>query len=244
LSIAWASISDRFRPAILSAAVVYLAGCVAAGSVSGIIGCVVVVATIAVITKRTRTMVALGLPAAAVTGLAFWPIIAARLEGFDNRNALPKGWIGRVENLETFFWPKLFSGLDWLWGVRPAARVPAPESWRDWVYIESGHTWFLWTGGVPLLLCFFAFIWVLVRQAHRSSQSSNPALAIAGAGTLGAVALIFVLTLFDPHLTVRGTADLFFPLVALACVQAPPAQRTGSRRSHFSNGDVSGGQGT
>lgn len=221
LSIAWASKVIRLRPLILAAALLYLAGCVSAGSVSGIIGCLVVVATVTVITKRTRIMAALSLPAVTVISLAFWPIIAARLAGFDNRNALPKGWTGRVENLETFFWPKLFSGFDWLWGVRPAARVPAPETWRDWVYIESGHTWFLWTGGVPLLLCFFIFVWLVGRQARVSSQSPDGAIAVVGAGTLGAVALIFVLTLFDPHLTVRGTADLFFPLVALTCVQGP-----------------------
>jgi hypothetical protein len=231
LSVAWLSIEGRLRPTIMGAALLFLAGCVAAGSVSGMIGCVVVLVVVGLVTGRFKLMAAFGLPGVAITGLVFWPVIAARLAGFDNRNALPKGWIGRIENLETFFWPELFSGFNWLWGVRPAARVPAPETWRDWVYIESGHTWLLWTGGVPLLLCFFLFIWIVAKQAFQASQSDHQPVAIVGAGTLGAAALIFVLMLFDPHLTVRGTADLFFPLAALASLRLPSISEKEQPRS-------------
>jgi len=148
-----------------------------------------------------------------------WPIIAARMAGFENRNALPRSWIGRWENLQHFFWPDLFSGYNWLWGVRPAARVPAPEAWRNWVYIESGHTWLLWTGGLPLLASFFVFCWVGTRSSFDIAITQRGAIAIAGAGALASIAMIFVLMLFDPHLTVRGTADLFFPLLALSLVR-------------------------
>ena len=42
--------------------------------------------------------------------------------------------------------------------------------------------------------------------------------AIAAAAALAGTAMIFTLMLLDPHLTVRGCADLFFPLMALAVV--------------------------
>ena len=219
ISVAWASKESRLGPVFVGAALLFLGGIVAAGSVSGIIGGAVVIAVVGFVTGRGRLMLGLGLPAIAMTAFVFWPVIAARIAAFDNRHALPKGWIGRVENLETFFWPELFSGFNWFWGVRPAARVAAPEAWRDWVYIESGHTWLLWTGGLPLFFGFFVFVWLVAKGSRQSARLKAEPLAIAGAGALGAVAMIFALMIFDPHLTVRGTADLFFPLVALALVR-------------------------
>ena len=219
MTIAWASNENRLRPIILAISLFFLAGCVAAGSVSGMIGCATVVVAVGLVTGRARLILLLGIPAIAIALAVFWQVVAARIAGFDNRDSLPKSWIGRIENLETFFWPDLFSGFNWLWGVRPAARVPAPEAWRDWVYIESGHTWFLWTGGLPLLMYFFVFVWLVGRSALRSAHFAEKPIAVAGAGALGGIALIFALTLFDPHLLQRGTADLFFPLLALSLVR-------------------------
>ena len=100
--------------------------------------------------------------------------------------------------------------------MRPAARIAAPEPWREWIFIESGYTWLLWTGGLPLLLAFTFFI-------HRASidlravirEAADP-MAVAALGALSWLIAMSVLMLFDPHLTIRGSADLFFPLLALA----------------------------
>ena len=113
-------------------------------------------------------------------------------------------------------------------GVRPAARVAAPETWRDWVYIESGHTWLLWTGGLPLLLVFFALTWTVVENLYVLATSDKTFSGVAAIAALAATAMIFVLMLFDPHLTVRGTADLYFPLLALPLVNLP-ARRVAHR---------------
>jgi len=222
--IAWLPRHKEARPFLLAAGLIFLGGIVAAGSFSGIIGCVVAVLVAAFVTGQLRTYLALLFPAGLLASAAFWPVISARLSGFDNINALPQSWVGRWENLERFFWPELLSGTNWLWGVRPAARVPAPETWRDWVYIESGHTWLMWSGGLPLLVAYFVFTWIVLRQLFGIVRERLGAISVAASAAFTTTVVIFVLMLFDPHLTVRGSADLFFPLLALALVR--PAART------------------
>jgi hypothetical protein len=216
--VAWLPLKPRGWPWLILFGAMFLGGGVAAGSFSGLIGCMIAVAVAAYLSGQLANLIAIALPAGLVVSAAFWPVIAARIAGFDNLNGLPRSWIGRLANLETFFWPQLFSGSNWLWGVRPAARVPAPETWREWVFIESGHTWLLWTGGVPLFLAFFAFIAVVLRTTLQVVRASRDAVGVAAAAAFTAAIVIFVLMLFDPHLTVRGSADLFFPLLALALV--------------------------
>jgi hypothetical protein len=134
---------------------------------------------------------------------------------------VPHSWAGRWQNLERFFFPDLFSGFNWILGVRPAPRVPAPETWRSWVYIESGYVWLLWIGGIPLLLAF-AWFAAIALQALRTAMARQDAAGVAASAAFCFVATLVVLMLVDPHLTVRGSADLFFPLLALAFVPARP----------------------
>jgi hypothetical protein len=129
--------------------------------------------------------------------------VATRLSGFQSETGIPKSWEDRLENLRTFFWPELTSHYHWVLGVRPSPRVPAPETWRDWVWIESGHTYLLWTGGVPFLVAFVAFLWTAMRRVWHVASFTG-------------LTLVAVLMTFDPHLTFRGAADLNFSLLALA----------------------------
>jgi hypothetical protein len=226
--VAWLPLRPRGWPLLLVAGVAFLAAGVAAGSFSGLIGCVIAVIVAAYLSGQLMTLLAVALPGGLIVSAAFWPVIAARIAGFDNLNGLPRSWVGRLANLETFFWPQLFSGTNWIWGVRPAARVPAPETWRTWVFIESGHTWLLWTGGIPLLVAFFAFTAVVLRKMLEVLRGGRDAVGVAASAAFTATIVIFVLMLFDPHLTVRGSADLFFPLLALAMIDrrktSPPAE--------------------
>lgn len=216
--VAWWPVNRDARPYLLVAAMLFLAGVWAAGSFSGIIGVAVAVLVAAYVSGQLTSLLALMIPVSLVGTLAFWPVVSARLAGFDNINGLPRSWVGRWENLERFFWPELMSGDRLLLGVRPAARVAAPETWRDWVYIESGHTWLLWSGGVPLLAAFLAFSWFAMRTFIRIARGGIDAIGVAASAAAAGTAMILVLMLFDPHLTVRGGADLFFPLMALALV--------------------------
>jgi hypothetical protein len=215
---------------LLPAGVLCVGGCIAAGSFSGVIGLAVVFVTVGLVTGRLLTFAAVAFPAFAVAIAAVWPVVAARLDGFDSYQGLPHSWIGRLANLQRFFWPEVTSGINWLVGVRPAARVAAPEHWRKWVYIESGHTWFLWVGGLPLLLAYLWFTWVLLRDTWRPRPGASWPLRVACRAAFAATLMIFVLTLFDPHLTVRGTADLFFPLIALAVVSTDGGAASRTRR--------------
>lgn len=229
MALAWLAEKNRQLVWLLPAGALYVGGCIAAGSFSGMIGLGVVFVTVGLMTGRLLALAAVAVPAVAVALAAVWPVVAARLDGFDSYQGLPHSWIGRLANLQTFFWPEVTSGINWLVGVRPAARVAAPERWREWVYIESGHTWFLWVGGLPLLVAFLWFTWVLLRDTARREPGAAWSATVARRSAFAATLMIFVLTLFDPHLTVRGTADLFFPLIALAIVPGASRPATGAR---------------
>jgi hypothetical protein len=156
------------------------------------------------------------LPVALVSGLATQPVVERRLSGFDSAQGLPPSWLGRVENLRTFFWPELFSNFNFVLGVRPAARVPAPEVWRQYVWIESGHTWLLWNGGIPLLVAFFVFLGTSLQVTARVGRARFDAIGVAALASFASLVALAVLMVLDPHLTLRGSADLLFSLLALA----------------------------
>ncbi|HYE48485.1 MAG TPA: hypothetical protein VEB20_02770 [Azospirillaceae bacterium] len=205
------------RRRLVPLAALMLAGCMAAGAFSGYLGLFVAVLAFGAVTRQPTRHLLLTLPAALALALAFWPVVGRRLAGFESAAGVPQSWSGRWDNLRDFFLPELLSGANWLVGVRPAARLPAPESWRDWIYIESGYVWLLWTGGLPFLVAFLAFLWIAGRRLWEVAQHRPPTAAgAAAAAGFAYLCVIATLMLFDPHLTVRGSADLFFPLLALS----------------------------
>jgi hypothetical protein len=220
--------SSRHRVILASLGVIFILGAVGSGQFSGVIALAVAAIVAAVLAGQLRRLVTIGLPTAAVVGLALWPVIETRLAGFQTQAGLPQSWTARLENLGDFFWPTLFSDFNWVLGVRPSARVPAPEVWRDWVFIESGHTWLLWNGGVPLLVAFTAFVVVALRSVW--SRAGRPdAIGVAATASAAALVVLAVLMLFDPHLTMRGTADMSFVLLALALTGVGRCHRSTDR---------------
>jgi murein biosynthesis integral membrane protein MurJ len=204
----------RHGPVLLAAAALMLFGALAAGEFSGAIGLVVGVICIAIVSGSPR-LLAWFVPAAAIGGYVLWPVIGTRLSGFQSAAGLPQSWLGRLENLEVYFWPRLFSDWNFLLGVEPAARIAIVSYSGDYVWIESGYTWLLWGGGIPLLASFLFFAYVTGMRGWQAAWAAKDARSVAGTAVFVAVIVIVVLMIFDPHLTYRGSADEFFFLIAL-----------------------------
>lgn len=207
--------SGPIRVPLGALALLYFLGTVAAGQFSGFIGIAVAAVALGYALGEMRTVLRLGVPAALLGGAALWPVIGRRLEGFSNANGLPQSWSGRLQNLTGFIFPEFSNGWNILFGVRPAARVAAPEVWRDWVFIESGYVWLLWTGGIPLLAAFVYFTWICLRKCREAMASVSRSIGAIATGAFVGLWVIVVLTVFDPHLTMRGVGDLMFPMLAM-----------------------------
>jgi hypothetical protein len=153
---------------------------------------------------------------------ALRPVIGRRLSGFQSASGLPASWTGRLQNLQGYFWPKLFSDWNWLFGVEPAARIQVATQLNGYVWIESGYTWLLWGGGIPLLASYLFFMYAAARRGWRAARGESDGRRTAGIAVFAAVFVIAVLMAFDPHLTYRGSADMFFCLLALAAPRRSP----------------------
>ena len=190
---------------------------------------------------RARGSATLGLPAAAADLLLFnlaivgglWmrsrryrallaPTAALLVLGalsageFSSAIGLVVAWTGRLHNLQSYFWPRLLSDWNFLLGVRPSARVPVASQGTGYVWIESGYTWLLWGGGIPLFASFVFFVLATVKRGWEAAHRQAGAAGVAGIATVVAIMVTIVLMMFDPHLTYRGSADLMFALIALS----------------------------
>src|SRR5207248_2497721 len=143
-----------------------------------------------------------------------------RIVDFDISTGLPYSWSIRLVNLRLYVWPQVFHGKNWLFGVRPSPHIRIDASWGPYIYIESGHTWLLWTGGVPLAVAFVVFTWVALRTTGALARERRGPLGAAATGAFAGVLIVFVLMSFDAHLTMRGVADLLFALLAMVTAVA------------------------
>jgi putative peptidoglycan lipid II flippase len=215
---------SRWRWLLSCLAVSYAFAVVAAAEFSTVLGLLVAVVVIVILTKSTR-IIGYAIPVAVIGAVFLWPVIEIRLSGFQSASGLPSSWLVRLYNLRTYFWPPLFSDYNWILGVRPSARVAVPTTEYGYVWIESGYTWLLWGGGVPLFASYAAFAVTSIRKGWRFSRRADAA-GVAGAAIAVIICVQVVVMLFDPHLSYRGSGDAIFMLLAL--VRRLPGQRRGS----------------
>jgi hypothetical protein len=100
--------------------------------------------------------------------------------------------------------------------VRPSARVPVAFQATGYVWIESGYTWLLWGGGLPLLASYLFFTRVTMQLGWRYGRFGARPSDVACLAVFVIMCVITVLMIFDPHLTYRGIAEQLFALLALA----------------------------
>ena len=223
LGVAIAMISRGYphRLWLAGLAVLYVLGVFAAAEFATIIGLVLAVAALLVLTRYIR-LAAYAVPVAVLGGILLWPVLSTRLAGFQSSTGLPQSWLLRIINLRTYFWPVLFSDNNWILGVRPSARIINPTRSGGFVWIESGYTWLLWGGGIPLLASYFAFAVSVLRRGWAFARRADPA-GVAGTAVAAAMCAQVAVMLLDPHLTYRGSGDELFMILAL--VRVLPARR-------------------
>jgi peptidoglycan biosynthesis protein MviN/MurJ (putative lipid II flippase) len=189
-------------------------GALGSGQFSGFIGVVVVSVIVAQRTGAIRQMVKWAVPIGVVSASVIGPVVAQRFSGFTSEFGLPRSWLGRMDNLTNFYLPRL-GNFRFLFGVSPDSVLQAPETWREQIFLESGHLWFLWVGGVPMLCVFFWWLHAARNEAALAARSSDLDRSIAAEASRVALTLMAALTLIDMHLTLRGSADLLVVLFAL-----------------------------
>jgi hypothetical protein len=230
ICLVWLLRERGHRVLLGSLAVLFAFGGLASGQFSGLFALGIVVVTVAVVTGHLRQLLVAMVPTALIGAFVMRPVLEKRLADFDISTGLPQSWLVRFDNLRLFVWPEVFSGQNWLFGVRPSSHIRVDVSWGPYIYIESGHLWLLWTGGIPFLVAFVMFTWVAVRGTATVARTRRGPVGVAATAALAGLAVVFVLMAFDPHLTMRGIADLLFALLAMATA-APAPTPAGDRHA-------------
>ncbi len=220
-----------------------LAGCslgvLGSGQFTAFIGVAVSGLALGYVTRSSIRLAMQGLPLLIVAVLLMLPVLQERADGFNTSltssemrdiELLPpqeqvsarleinpgSSWDVRWHNIETYFLPAFDDPSNVLLGVTPQARARAVEPYRDWVWIESGYLWLVWTGGIPLVIAFVVLLVTGASATRRIARARYDPVGQAAAGAFAAIVTLAVIQGLDPHLTLRGTADVFYPLLALA----------------------------
>lgn len=201
------------RREALVAGFVLGAGVLAAGQFSTWIAAAVAVVVILRRYPQLRRRAVKFLPVVGIAVLVGAPAFLGRMSDFSEGFAVPRSWLGRWDNISHFYLPRL-DDFGFVLGVSPDSVLPAPETWRDLIYLESGYLQLLWVGGLPLLA---AFIWLSVAVLTTTSRLRTRLDATGAYAATLEIAwwVVLVLSIIDIHLVLRGSGDLLFVLLAV-----------------------------
>jgi hypothetical protein len=210
------------RRVLAAIGVVLVIGSLGTGQFSAWIGASIVLIAVAAHEHQLTRLAFRVLPVVAIGLLAAWPVVDRRLEGFGGELGYPQSWHGRIDNLANFFLPRM-GDFQWVLGVRPDPVLPAPETWRDVIYLESGVLWLLWVGGIPLLIAFCWFVSAALRHTHSVARARSDVIGVVSVAAFGSLCAMTFLTIFDAHLQLRGGGDALFILLGLSANRFVPA---------------------
>lgn len=230
---------ERPQKVVAGAAVVCCIGVAGSGQIGPVLSFGVGLLALALVTKSFQRMVKLSIPFVLVVAILLAPLAQRRIEGFGGpevdsrkREAIANSpvseqgrqlfeanpgssWDVRLYNLETFFIPEFADASNVFWGVTPQARVASPREGEEFIWIESGHLWLLWSGGIPLFLTWFGLLITGMVVGRRVLRGRAGPIGAAGAATFATMWIVNTAMIMDPHMTLRGTADILYPLLAL-----------------------------
>lgn len=240
---------DRTAVAALAALAACAFGVVGAGQFGPVLALAAAALAWGLATRNLGRMMMAGFLFALVSAAVLWPVVQRRLDGLDGpgissvdkagalttddpnaalREINPgSSWDVRRYNLETYFLPAFDDPANILFGVTPQARVDAPEKYRKYIWIESGHLWLLWTGGIPFAIAFVVLLGVGMRTTYALQRTRSGPLGVAAAAAFAALVVIAVGHTFDPYITLRGVADIFWPVLALGVMPWPQRESAG-----------------
>lgn len=197
---------------------VVMLGVLATGQMTSLLAIVVVLGVAALHYRVAIKSIIIGVPVLLGAGLVAMPIIEQRLADSAGRSVIPQSWLIRWANVTELYWPSISDG-GWIIGVDPDTVLVPPDTWRAEVFLESGYLWMLWVGGLPLLLCFCGFLIAAWRSCN--VETTDPTIEVARVTARCAIVFMVVFNIIDPHLSLRGGADLLYVLVPAALAFAP-----------------------
>jgi hypothetical protein len=216
IALVWVSRSLPARRLVVAFIALFVLGAVTSAEFSSVIAVAIAALTVAIVTGNFRKSVLRLLPFVIVAAVVLQPVIRSRLDEFSAPGGVPPSWTARVHNLETYVIPELAKDYNFVLGVRPSPVVTKRTDPVRTGFIESGHLWYLWTGGIPFLIAFVVFMVANIRVTYRVGRRCRGPVGMAGVASLAALTVVLILTTFDPHLTFRGSGELNVSLLALA----------------------------
>ncbi len=227
IALVWVSRSLPARRLVVAFIALFVLGAVTSAEFSSIIAVAIAAVTVAIVTGNFRKSVVRLVPVVIVAAVVLQPVIRSRLDEFSAPGGVPPSWTARVHNLQTYVLPELTRDYNYGLGVRPSPVVTKSTDPVRTGYIESGHLWYLWTGGIPFLLAFLVFMVANLRVTYRVARRCRGPIGMAGVASLAALMVVLILTTFDPHLTFRGSGELNMSLLALAHLGIEARRRQG-----------------